>query len=140
MAKYHELIEKERAERRKDIADIHERIDEVLRAVQKIASGSNNAWARQSIGLTIASVSIIGVIAGIISGMLAPINLNLKYVSDNLDKAEVRCEKRIDMLDDKIMLENIRNKARLEKLEDWQKWWHRALLIKDLRDHGRVIE
>ena len=140
--KFYDLIDAERKERRQDIADIHSRIDQILDAINKLGKndGSDASWVRQSVGLTIAVFSIVSIMTAIIIGMLSPVNLNLRYISENLDKAEIRCEKRVKKLDEKSILENERNKARLDKLEEWSNWWHKSLLIRDIKEHGRLIE
>jgi len=84
-------------------------------------------------------LSIVALIAGM-SSIVRPIQQQIDMLHDRIKEIEIRAEKQVNGIDDKLQveiekaekatsLENERNKARLEKLEDWQNWWHRKLLL-----------
>lgn len=77
----YELIEKERQERRKDIGEIHNRVDQILDAVNKIGKGESQAsWVRQSVGLTIAVVALLGFMVPTMISIVRPLQQQMDYI------------------------------------------------------------
>jgi len=106
----------------------------------KNGNGSGNilqaSWVRQSIGLTIAIISLIGFLVPTIVAIIRPIQQQIDYIRENTTYIESRAEKLADVVNEKLHieieaaikatnLEHERAKARLDKLEEWQKWWYR---------------
>ena len=94
-------------------------------------------------------LTIIAVIAGVAS-IITPMTQQINALNERMLRIEDRIEHQITQLDIKLQMEtkaaidtatlaDERNKARLQKLEEWQKWWHRRELNRDDKeDVGKV--
>lgn len=79
-----------RGEVQRDIAEIHKRIDDIFGVLNKMQKPNNTgaSWVRQSVGLTIAVVTLIGAFLGIVYAFNNQIQLQIGMVSDRLEKVE----------------------------------------------------
>jgi len=123
-----ELIEAERKERRTDITEIHARIDrlpdEIIKRLPRM--DENASWVRQSIGLSLAVITILGFMLTIIVAITKPIShqqetilnrlrhhVSLEGHSKALEKQAKTMERLYDLRED------------VNKLEDWKEWMQR---------------
>jgi hypothetical protein len=123
-------------------------------------NGSDASWVRQSIGLTIAVIALVGFMVPTMAAIVRPMQQQIDYLKDASTAIEKRAERMAQVVDEKIQgeihavkvasdmgmarldeklqieleavkeatnLEHTRSKARIEKLEEWQKWWHRSI-------------
>jgi hypothetical protein len=74
---------------------VEAKLDELIRDLPKMISvavngkgvnGSDASWVRQSVGLTIATITIIGAMFTIVQGVINPINLQIKYLQTSTGK------------------------------------------------------
>jgi hypothetical protein len=73
------LIEAERKERITSVADIHKRLDDIFNAIHKISDGGGQAsWVRQSIGLTVAVIALIGFLVPTMVSIIRPMEMQIK--------------------------------------------------------------
>jgi len=79
-------IEAERKERRSDISAIHDRIDrlpdEIIKRLPKM--DENASWVRQSVGLTLAVITLLGFFITILVGQINPISFQIKTTNESI--------------------------------------------------------
>jgi len=145
-------IETERKERRFDIAEINNRIDEVLKAINNISKPVNGNG--KIVTATIAIITLFATVTFSVSRLTQqhlnilgerltkveehanqdghPIyhSATLKNIEGRMIRIEERNGEKIDSLDERVKVqmykEAERTQARLVKLEEWQRWWYRS--------------
>ena len=123
-------------------------------------NGGEASWVRQSIGITLGVIALIGLMVPTVIAIVKPISQQIEYLNTQTERIESRAEKLAYAVDDKVQaeihsvstksqlgmdrldeklqieigavkdttsLENSRNIGRIEKLEEWQKWWYREM-------------
>ena len=135
--KFYELLADERRERIEAINSIHARLDELFNAVNRIgrgpkAGGENASWVRQSIGITLGVIALLGVLIPTIGMIVRPVSQNIEFIKNDFTKFEDRFVRQyaeeMQRLDEKLQieiskldkatgLESERTKARIGKLE-----------------------
>ena len=84
----------------------------------------NNAGLKAMVTIAM----IIAIIGGV-AAIVRPIQQQMDAMSERIARMETRSKEESKALDDKLQIEILksdeRSKARLEKLEEWQKWWYR---------------
>jgi len=132
--KVYSLIESERRERISAIEGIHTRLDDLFALVNKLnkPNNANASWTRQSIGLTIAVIALIGFLVPTMVAIVRPMQQQIDYVRDysrdSTEKMDEKLQIEIMKQSEAGKLENERGKARLSKLEEWQKWMYREVV------------
>ena len=110
----------------------------------------NGAWVRQSIGITIAVIALLGFMIPTFVAVVEPIRLQITNQSNAMIKLEERASKQVELLDTKLQIEvmkstdaavlaNERSKARLVKLEEWQRWWYRNIPARDSAQDTNIL-
>jgi len=135
--KVYELIENERKERRQDIGEIHSRIDQILEAVNNISKPRNNgeaSWVRQSVGLTIAVIALVGFLVPTMVAIVKPMQQQISALAIRADE-HISKDGHPVYHGATLKTHNIR----LNKLEDWRTWWHKSLLSTEIKRRG-IIE
>ena len=104
-------------------------MQEMLKAIHDKPDTSEASWVRQSVGLTIAVLAIVSAQWVIMDGRLVPIQQQVDYVKDDseqsIEKIDEKLQIEIQKQSEASTLEVDRAKARLNKLEEWQRWWYR---------------
>lgn len=147
----YKLIEDERKERITSIDGIHSRLDDLFSLINKMnkvssANGNGNqaSWVRQSIGLTIAVISIIGIMSGIVVGAITPINQNIQYIQSDLRAYKIDNQRGLEqfmrLYDETHAVTQERVGARFVKLEEWQRWWYRQIPERDSKQEAEIKE
>jgi len=157
----YKLIEDERKERIEAIAGVHSRLDDIFSVINKLdrrtpgTNGAQASWVRQSVGLTIAVITLIGAQYTITKGLTDQLQLQLNYATSRIstldsklmddDKREQDDQARMAALAEKFVevetqfealealqaKEEERQHSRIRKLEEWQKWWYRTVPERD---------
>lgn len=90
------LIEQERKERIHAISEIHDRLDDIFAAINKIGKGGSNnnaSWVRQSIGVTLGVLAILGFMVPTTVAIVKPIQQHIQMVSARVEKVEEHAAK-----------------------------------------------
>jgi len=132
----YELINDERKERITAISEIHARLDDIFSAVNKInksGNGNSNAsWVRQSVGLTIGVIALIGFMVPTMVSIVKPMQQQINYIRDDVSLYKIKnTEERtqfITLYDKTHEVAQERINARFMKLEEWQRYMYREVV------------
>jgi len=159
----YKLIEAERRERIESIASIHNRLDDILSEISKVAgtkkngTDSNASWVRQSVGLTIAVIALVGFMVPTVVAVVKPMQQQIDYIMTTLDRHMTapahpgalerhahsserfkEVETQFEALEDISAKAEERHNARISKLEEWQRWWYRSIPDKDAKQDSQL--
>jgi len=130
---------------------VEEKLDDLIRDLPKLIAtavhnyagkGNEASWVRQSVGLTIAVITLIGFIWTMVVGIVTPINQNMKFIKDDL--AVYKSSNYDQIKEYRILSDQTHNISqervddRFEKLESWQQWWHKNVPAQDSKQTTEV--
>ena len=110
---------------------VNTKLDRVLEKVlaTKPDGNGNASWVRQSIGLTVAVISLIGFMVPTMVAIVRPMQQQIDYLRSYIveDKEDNMRERNqfMELYDKNNCIAQERTNARFDKLEEWQKWWYR---------------